>query len=799
MLGRFNEALQTAAEVLAPPPTPLQNLEYHWKHVKNFYAENKIMPKVHIENTNLTVHLEEMLKLIIEEDCKINEDVQITNCELSTPFKSMCSGSYVSKECFDFVLTNRPLDLLVDICRLDSPIGATGCVLPWMRRFLTCLQQPRLDHKSILQPIQKLIAYCSSAAGHASPYEQEEIVFLLNVAGVIRKEPLLLHLFLPAHEHSWAVASLNPLLGMRAPVKNPLFEHAKLESQVRQVSLLQDRTIDTSEQDETDKAVQEPSKLNMQDYTDIGCDCTENDSFILLNTVLRYIDSADSVVVVRACEAALILMSLPSIGIKCNAQKSSFHMFAKQLSQKLAFLCQEIPEDMDTGEIEDCVSYWGLLPRDSEAQYFIGKPQLMEFLCWLDYANRVAKECGVSEIVQHLAENFRVNLFELSIEPMISILDTSIVGFMLVLMAKIIRQTDAPIFNDQLATWLVGSPIVVDGDDLAVSTIENTPTINHTDCLLNIIIENAQDNQDILLPTLQFVEALLDNPNARILHNMLFRYLETRGYYDRNAVSTIQTWSDEEDEREKHRSSASEAIKSVTLKPNNILKVINNFLLLLPRQIISDSIGTCYEEYVQDANRHYKNWIAKTSQFDWPIEAVCRSKEDDYDLQSPESPPPILLPTAPACKLHSCDSGIAVEQFYEGPLLRLLFLHVKDMAKFPYELNIAVIAILSKLSFFPHPYLHEILLNPELPVARSTNTLWNSMQTLARHLLLEIPRIEGFQKRITETAKRLLINPPIMSESYEDHDHLFESLVALEEFCKELAAIAFVKYHHATE
>lgn len=29
-------------------------------------------------------------------------------------------------------------------------------------------------------------------------------------------------------------------------------------------------------------------------------------------------------------------------------------------------------------------------------------------------------------------------------------------------------------------------------------------------------------------------------------------------------------------------------------------------MLLLPRQIISDSIGTCYEEYVQDANRHYK-------------------------------------------------------------------------------------------------------------------------------------------------------------------------------------------------
>lgn len=100
--------------------------------------------------------------------------------------------------------------------------------------------------------------------------------------------------------------------------------------------------------------------------------------------------------------------------------------------------------------INKLLSSWivRLLPRDAEAQYFIGKPQLMEFLCWFDYANRLAKECCVPEIVQHLAENIRVDLFEMSIEPMISILDISIVGFMLVLMAKIIRQIDAPAFSE---------------------------------------------------------------------------------------------------------------------------------------------------------------------------------------------------------------------------------------------------------------------------------------------------------------------------------------------------------------
>lgn len=56
---------------------------------------------------------------------------------------------------------------------------------------------------------------------------------------------------------------------------------------------------------------------------------------------------------------------------------------------------------------------------------------------------------------------------------------------------------------------------------------------------------------------------------------MIFRYLETRGYYDATAAANIQTWSDEEDEREKRRSSVSQPQKSTTLRPNNILKVIN--------------------------------------------------------------------------------------------------------------------------------------------------------------------------------------------------------------------------------
>lgn len=124
--------------------------------MKNFYSMHEVLPKVHIENTNIPIHLEEMLKILIEENCQKNTSDTMTGS--GTPLKSVCGENVkspnVSKECFKFVLTNRPLDLLTDICLTDSPPGASVCILNWIRKFLTCLEEPQLDHKSILQPIQ---------------------------------------------------------------------------------------------------------------------------------------------------------------------------------------------------------------------------------------------------------------------------------------------------------------------------------------------------------------------------------------------------------------------------------------------------------------------------------------------------------------------------------------------------------------------------------------------------------------------------------------------------------------------
>ena len=227
-----------------------------------------------------------------------------------------------------------------------------------------------------------------------------------------------------------------------------------------------------------------------------------------------------------------------------------------------------------------------------------------------------------------------------------------------------------------------------------------------------------------------------------------------------------------------------------------------------------------------DASAHYQSWIRKTVNFDWPVEASFPTQDKDLEKISPtqcfrlekklaQNSPVDEIPNG--TKETCSDSGISEEIFYEGPLLRLLFNHVKTMSSRPeYELNLAAIAILSKLALLPHPFLHEILLCTEIPIAPNASTLWSVLAILARKLLSDIPRVQNFSERIKVTAIRLLTNPPLIRDStvegaveevelkeadtktYEN-DSLFETLVILDEFVKELAAIAFCKYHHATE
>lgn len=757
----FGRVLGSLEQVIAPDPTLFQNFEYYWKLIKTFYTKTSQNEK-HIDDTNIPYYLEQMLQILIKEQDEVKEYYRR---KMESPESHM---EQKIDECMQFVLENKPMDLLVDLAISEKPVGCRQWVLKWLRRYLTCLENPVIAHGSVFKPILKMMTVCNGTL--ASPYELDEILFLEAVAGLIGKTPEYIKLFIPPHQFS--DSTTEGIFNTKPPKDNQLFLTSKIEPNIRRVSLMvSDEEVhkDKNETQQVDQVIEEKPRIVTPSPKKIlkNCNCDEGDRFLLLDAIMSYFESADSKIVVRACESALILVSLRKLKDHCAAVNASFTELCHLMGEKLYICAEQIPEDMDLSDIEDCTVSWGLFPKDDN-QHFIGRYQLTSFLCWLDYADCLAQEnLFVADLVGML---FREQVLEKIVEP--NLLEIC-APFGLVMTSKIVKQIRSESLLEEIATWLVGTEI------------------NGTDCLLNILIENAQDNPEVLLQTLQMVEALLDNPSERIWHSMIFIYVSNRGYFDLSKVRDIESWSDEEDTRERRRGSVETAMKSKTMAPNNILKVINNFLLLLPRQLMAESVGTCYEEYMQDASRHYQMWIKKTMKFHWPVEA-----------SSPVKRATIRPPSYVECN----DSGISEEySFYEGPLLRLLFNQIRNMADQPYELNLASIAILSKLALLPHPYLHEILLSTEIPVASGASTLFSVIQSLSKKLLAEIPRHNDFPTKIRETAKRLLTNPPLMKESEEskhkadESDSLFEALIVLEEFCKELAAIAFIKYHHATE
>lgn len=84
-----------------------------------------------------------------------------------------------------------------------------------------------------------------------------------------------------------------------------------------------------------------------------------------------------------------------------------------------------------------------MVPRDSDATQFIGREQLNEFLCWLDYSNCLSLEC--SAMAGDLCEYVRKTMLENIVEP--SMLDIN-APFMLVLAAKIVRQLDSKSYSE---------------------------------------------------------------------------------------------------------------------------------------------------------------------------------------------------------------------------------------------------------------------------------------------------------------------------------------------------------------
>ncbi|XP_043266740.1 FHF complex subunit HOOK interacting protein 2A-like isoform X2 [Venturia canescens] len=847
MLRRFR-----ASKLIAPPATPLQDFTYHWKQLMNFYASHETDCKVSIENTGIPRHLDRLLEILLEEERRVDGtgpcleyllqhgllDWLSTLAIVETPpgmrlvcfsflkrllarskhpllhhapvhapvqrLISQCNGNYASPveaEEIQFLLT-----LCFLVCKypqLTSIVNDSGLVKMEHQKMsreqsekATDLQsvtyvptRKRNNSNPLFEPLntqavtlvnpnlfandrQRRRSVCSSDRSIEKP---------LNQSRRNSRKRQSLNEFNESHsakDTEFPSQSSSPL-SLKNPPQYPVspedentdfyYDTSDKRSDCR-ISLSHD--LDAKLQDLEDL------RLDPPDFTchDFATDNEENTSnllteppnsersgSLLLDALISYVNSADNMVRIRACEGIMVLAALEDTSFAVTMAQSDL---PKVITRRLNGLFKSIPAHVDPGEIDAIDVTWGLdSPLWTNEKKFPGCRQVAAYFVWLDYCDQLIKEAH-HEVARVLAKDIRRGFFDKVITS--SLADHHAV-LITALLTESLKKITSPLLCTEISHWLVGD--------------RNEPDVRNVcgSCVLHTLIENCySDSDDLTLETLKLFEEILDKRNEHVLHCLVLSYLTSRGYYDNGAAdSAIGSWSDEEDEREREKKGSldfsQEQSHSRTLAPSNIHRIINCFLSLMPRQLQTDSGANHYERYMADWEKQYAKVRADCALLAWPLEAVTVDDSASYDSR----------PEADHCS----------NRFYMGPFISMLFDKVVNIPNQRYEINLQLTVVISRLALLPHPYLHEYLLNPLLPLGPGLKSLFTCLQKVIKQLSIEVPKDPKYKQILKDTRKKLLEDST--QDSLNKENILYESVIIMEEFCKELAAISYVKYNHS--
>ncbi|XP_071778678.2 FHF complex subunit HOOK interacting protein 2A isoform X2 [Centroberyx gerrardi] len=729
MFSKFTSILQHAVEALAPSLPLQEDFVYHWKAITHYYIETS--------DTNIPSHLEQMLDILTQEE-----------------------GERESGEtgpCMEYLLHHKILETLYTLGKADCPPGMKQQVLTFYTKLLGRIRQPLLPHINVHRPVQKLIRLCGEVL--AAPTENEEIQFLCIVCSKLKQDPYLVNFFLENKVKRPEAKSPGRAEGMKENLSAPDTGQPQAEEQADPPEEPQAAAAGAS-------AGPTSSNNNGSNYN-------------LVTSLLNLTKSPDGRIVVKACEGLMLLVSLPEpAAAKCLTENTEL---CELLTDRLVAFYKALPQSMDPLDIETVESVnWGLdvYNLKEDAAVFTGKRALISFLSWLDYCDQLIKEAQKSAAAV-MAKAVRERFFVSIMEP--QLMQTSEVGILTstALLNRIIRQVTSEALLQEMVYFLLGE----EKEPETLATIAQTP-------LRHRLIEHCDHLSDeISIMTLRLFEQLIQKPNQHILHSLVLRSLEERNYLENkpqeereplengqphDAVDLEEDPLFADDLSPDRRLSGSDWLSSSPQQSpdhsksdgkTEVHKIVNSFLCLVPDEAKSSYHveGTGYDTYLRDAHRQFRDYCGVCQCWDW------RGNPKPFEKCNLDLP------------------------FFEGHFLKVLFDRMGRILDQPYDVNLQVTSVLSKLSLLPHPHMHEYLLDPYINLAPGCRSLFSVIVRVVGDLMLRIQRIPDFTPKLLLVRKRLLgLEPEGINI---DHMTLLEGVIVLEEFCKELAAIAFVKFH----
>ncbi|KAM4578558.1 FHF complex subunit HOOK-interacting protein 2B-like isoform 1-T1 [Fundulus diaphanus] len=464
----------------------------------------------------------------------------------------------------------------------------------------------------------------------------------------------------------------------------------------------------------------------------------------LLWVLLQLSRSQRSTVRQKACEGLLLLSSA------LDGSPGELLPAGTRLGELLAGRLQELysllpVEELDAAEL----SCWPRPSWRSESP----PDHMTSFLTWFDFLDHLTSEAPPVLSVQ-LCQRVRQLWLVETLYP--QLLDTCEQGILVStsVLCSAVRLVRSPCLLDQLLEFMLRTPSV-----------------------LEVLLQCCDHISDqISMVSLSLVDELLQKPHRDILDTLVLSFLQSRGYLSSPVGGQEDRQPESSDDGELAQDLEDDPFFSdgfpddhlphhhhQSAAPGSSTDIVNSFLCLVPVQVRSAHLlqEGGYESYVHDARTLVTNCQSLSLSWDWPQTL----------------PPP------------TCSSGEEGD-FFEGHLLRVLFERLGRILQQPYELNLQLTAVLSRLSAFNHPLLDEYLLDPYIHLSPCSRSLFSVLVRVMGELMQRTQQVPSLSERLLDTRRTLLDQN---QNTGLEHLTLLQGIIVLEEFCKELAAIAFIK------
>ncbi|XP_029459699.1 protein FAM160B2 isoform X2 [Rhinatrema bivittatum] len=737
MLSRLGAFLQQAVEAREPTIDLLEAFIEHWKGITHYYIETTD-EKTTARQTDIPWRLKQMLDILVY------EEKQQQSREETGP-------------CLEYLLQHKILETLCTLGRAEYPPGMKQQVLQFFSRVLAQVQHPLLHYLNVHRPVQKLIQLGGDTLGSST--EKEEMQFLTAVCTKIKQDPSLLSYILEGKSLLAAAKNSSPAVCAEEEAAGSAGAH-----------LLKTQPPPQSAEQSCTQTGSAPGDALLVRVPSCESSCSppkpENN---LISSLLRLCCSEKSRIALRARENLLLLVSVAQDAESSHLIESN--AFSCLLTSRLCELYRAIPLSLPPSEISLLQPVSWRSPSDPVDS---SRPALEEFLLWVDYCGDLVREAHTvvsKAVAKAIADGFFRGILQVQLLQMseFDILSSTAV------LSVLVRQISAPALLEQLVFFILGTE----------RQPEAATDLHHRHPLRDHLIEHCNHLSDeISIATLRLFEELLRKPHEHIIYNLVLRNLEDRGYVAHPSLgqeesSELEHYQDTEELEEDpyftdgFPDTSFQACSNMPRYPGpapmktdrkaEMNQIVNSFLCLVPDEAKTPQSleDAGYDTYVHDALGLFHECCANVSSWNWPR------------------------------TLQPLEAGNMEANFYEGHFLKVLFDRIMGILDQPYELNLQLTCVLSRLALFPHPHIHEYLLDPYVSLASSCRSLFSVLVRVIGDLMQRIHRVFHFSAKLLLVRRQLM---GLVPEELIDHLILLKGVVVLEEFCKELAAVAFVKF-----